>query len=63
MDLLKSKWIDPSVNIGGGYNFLGDASAGTVNGGLGLTFWFTEKLVYNSNLLTNIHLTITELQT
>ena len=44
MDLLKSKWLDPSVNIGGGYNFLGDASAGTVNGGLGLTFWFTEQV-------------------
>ena len=44
MDLLKSKWLDPSVNIGGGYNFLGDASAGTVNGGLGLTFWLTEQV-------------------
>ncbi|MFN7045145.1 MAG: OmpA family protein [Flavobacterium sp.] len=42
MELLKSKWLDPSINIGGGYNFFGDASAGTVNGGLGLTFWVSE---------------------
>ncbi|MQP23839.1 OmpA family protein [Flavobacterium sp. LMO8] len=44
MDLLKSKWLDPSINLGGGYNFIGDASAGTVNGGLGLTFWITEQV-------------------
>jgi OOP family OmpA-OmpF porin len=41
-NLIGSKVIDPSAHIGGGYTFLGDASAGTVNGGLGLTFWFTE---------------------
>lgn len=44
MEMLKSKWLDPSINIGGGYNFIGDASAGTVNGGLGLTFWLTEQV-------------------
>ena len=44
MELLKSKWLDPSAHIGGGYTFFGDASAGTVNGGLGLTFWFTENV-------------------
>lgn len=44
MELLKSKWLDPSAHIGGGYNFFGDASAGTVNGGLGLTFWLTENV-------------------
>jgi outer membrane protein OmpA-like peptidoglycan-associated protein len=42
--LLHSKVIDPSAHIGGGYTFFGDASAGTVNGGLGLTFWFTEQV-------------------
>lgn len=41
-DLIKLTWLDPSINVGGGYNFFGDASAGTVNGGLGLTFWVTE---------------------
>lgn len=44
MELLQSKWLDPSLNIGGGYTFFGDASAGTVNGGLGLTFWFTPQV-------------------
>ena len=24
MEMLKSKWIDPSINIGGGYNFFGN---------------------------------------
>ena len=44
MDLLKSKWLDPSAHVGGGYTFFGDASAGTVNGGLGLTFWFAKNV-------------------
>jgi len=41
--LLKSKWFDPSLHVGGGYTFYGDHSGGTVNGGLGFTFWFSEK--------------------
>jgi OmpA-OmpF porin, OOP family len=44
MKLIKSKSIDPSIHVGGGYTFLGDNSAGTVNGGLGLTYWFTEMV-------------------
>jgi outer membrane protein OmpA-like peptidoglycan-associated protein len=44
MNLLKSKVIDPSAHIGGGYTWFGDASAGTINGGLGLTLWFTEQV-------------------
>jgi OmpA-OmpF porin, OOP family len=43
-EMLKSKWLDPSLNIGGGYTFLGDASAGTVNGGLGLAIWITDNV-------------------
>jgi outer membrane protein OmpA-like peptidoglycan-associated protein len=43
-DMIKSKWLEPSAHIGGGYTFFGDASAGTVNGGLGLTFWFSEQV-------------------
>ena len=39
-----SKVVEPSAHIGGGYTFFGDASYGTVNGGLGLTFWFTEMV-------------------
>ncbi len=44
MDLIGTKWLDPSLQVGGGYQFVGDASAGTVNGGVGLTFWFTEQV-------------------
>jgi OmpA-OmpF porin, OOP family len=44
MNMIKSKVIDPSLHVGGGYTFMGDASAGTVNGGLGLTFWFTDQV-------------------
>lgn len=44
MEMIGSKVIDPSLQVGGGYTFIGDASAGTVNGGLGLTFWFTETV-------------------
>lgn len=45
MNLIKSKKIDPSVHIGGGYTWLGeDLRAGTINGGLGLTYWFSETV-------------------
>jgi len=45
MNLIKSKKIEPSVHIGGGYTWLGeDKHAGTINGGLGLTYWFTETV-------------------
>ncbi|MBP2283870.1 outer membrane protein OmpA-like peptidoglycan-associated protein [Flavobacterium sp. CG_23.5] len=44
MDLIKSKVIDPSLSVGGGYNFFGDSSYGTINPGAGLTFWFTENI-------------------
>ena len=38
MNLIKSKKIDPSIHIGGGYTWIGDElNAGTLNGGLGLT--------------------------
>ncbi|HEY0091462.1 MAG TPA: OmpA family protein [Flavobacterium sp.] len=45
MNMLGSKWFDPSIHIGGGYTWLGEESgSGTVNGGLGFTFWFTEMV-------------------
>jgi outer membrane protein OmpA-like peptidoglycan-associated protein len=42
MNLIGSKVIEPSAHFGGGYTWLGSNDTGTVNGGLGLTFWFTE---------------------
>jgi outer membrane protein OmpA-like peptidoglycan-associated protein len=47
MNLIKSKVIDPSMHIGGGYTWLGDYSTGTANAGFGLTFWFTETVGVN----------------
>ena len=44
MELLKSKVIEPTVSIGGGYTFLGKESYGTINPGLGLNLWFTENV-------------------
>ena len=44
MSLIKSKVIDPSAHVGGGYTWLGDASAGTINGGFGLTFWLSKQV-------------------
>ncbi len=45
MNAIGSKWFDPSLHLGGGYTWLGDeSSAGTVNGGLGLAFWFSENV-------------------
>jgi OmpA-OmpF porin, OOP family len=42
--LIHSRVIDPSVQVGGGYTWIGKQSAGTVNAGAGLTFWFTENV-------------------
>jgi outer membrane protein OmpA-like peptidoglycan-associated protein len=47
MSLIKSKTIDPSVALGGGYTWLGDTSFGTTNAGAGLTFWFTENVGFS----------------
>ncbi|QKJ61791.1 OmpA family protein [Flavobacterium sp. M31R6] len=44
MELLKSKVVEPTLSVGGGYTFLGDESYGTVNPGVGLNFWFTENV-------------------
>jgi len=44
MSLIKSKTIDPSLRVGGGYTWLGKNSYGTVNPGAGLTLWFTENV-------------------
>ncbi|CAD0003306.1 OmpA family protein [Flavobacterium salmonis] len=43
-ELIKSKVIDPSLSVGGGYTFFGDSSYGTLNPGIGLTFWFTDAI-------------------
>ncbi len=44
MSMIKSKVIDPSLRLGGGYTFMGDSSFGTINPGIGLTIWFSENV-------------------
>ncbi|WP_422106487.1 OmpA family protein [Winogradskyella sp.] len=49
MNLIKSKSVDPYLGVGGGYTWLDEIGAGTLNGTLGLTYWFSEKLGINVN--------------
>ncbi len=44
MEMLKSKVIEPTISVGGGYTFLGKESYGTINPGVGLNLWFTENV-------------------
>ncbi|NKI26546.1 OmpA family protein [Arenibacter sp. 6A1] len=41
---LKNTVIDPFVEIGGGYTWVDEIGAGTVNGGVGVNLWFTENI-------------------
>ena len=42
--ILPKSWFNPFVHIGGGYTWLDEQGNGTVNGGLGINFWFTENV-------------------
>jgi len=44
MDIINSKTIDPYLGVGGGYTWVDEIGAGTVNGTLGFKVWFNEKL-------------------
>lgn len=43
-NFLKNTTIDPFAEIGGGYTWIDEIGAGTVNGGIGVNIWFTENL-------------------
>ena len=36
-------WFDPRIGVGGGYTWVDDIGAGTLDGNLGLNFWLTEN--------------------
>jgi len=40
----KTSVIDPFVELGGGYTWVDEIGAGTVNGAIGINFWFTENI-------------------
>jgi len=40
-------WFDPYLMLGGGYTWIEDNGNGTVNGGLGMNFWFNDFIGAN----------------
>ncbi|OYQ36639.1 cell envelope biogenesis protein OmpA [Flavobacterium cyanobacteriorum] len=44
LNVIGTKWFDPYLHVGGGYTWIDDKGNGTVNGGLGVTFWFVENV-------------------
>lgn len=43
-NFLEGTVIDPYLGVGGGYTWIDDIGAGTVNGTVGLNVWFTENI-------------------
>ena len=43
-NFVENKTIDPFVGLGGGYTWIDDIGAGTLNGTVGLNLWFTENI-------------------
>ncbi|MEK6152985.1 OmpA family protein [Flavobacteriaceae bacterium 3-367] len=43
-NFLKNTKLDPFVEIGGGYTWVDEIGAGTINGGIGLNYWFTDNI-------------------
>ena len=49
METLKCKTIDPYLGVGGGYTWVDEIGAGTLNGTLGFRFWFSENFGLDLN--------------
>jgi OmpA-OmpF porin, OOP family len=43
-NFLKETVLDPYIGVGGGYTWLDDIGAGTLNGTVGLNIWFSENI-------------------
>ncbi|MCL4158686.1 UNVERIFIED_CONTAM: hypothetical protein GTU68_052706 [Idotea baltica] len=43
-NFLEGKTLDPFVGLGGGYTWINEIGAGTLNGTLGLNVWFSENI-------------------
>ncbi len=43
-NLLKASWIEPYLGVGGGYTWVDEIGAGTLNGTAGFNFWFSENI-------------------
>ena len=44
MNLIGCKSFDPYIGVGGGYTWVDDIGAGTLNGTLGLNYWFSDNI-------------------
>jgi len=42
-----TSWFNPYATVGGGLTWLDNSESGTVNGGLGMNFWFNDHLGLN----------------
>ena len=49
MEVLNSKTFEPYLGVGGGYTWLDNIGAGTLNGTFGIRFWVSEKLGIDLN--------------
>jgi len=45
--MLNNGWFDPFVGVGGGYTWIDEDGAGTLNGTAGLNFWFSDNIALN----------------
>ncbi len=43
-EVLNSKKFEPTLGVGGGYTWVDEIGAGTLNGALGLNYWFTDNI-------------------
>ncbi|OIQ27730.1 MAG: cell envelope biogenesis protein OmpA [Bacteroidetes bacterium MedPE-SWsnd-G2] len=43
-ELWDSKSVDLNLGVGGGYSWIDDIGAGTLNGNLGISYWFSENV-------------------
>lgn len=47
-DLINSNKIDPYLGVGGGYTWIENIGAGTLNGALGVKYWISDKVALNA---------------
>ncbi|WP_040279496.1 OmpA family protein [Psychroserpens damuponensis] len=47
-NLINKDWLDPYLGAGGGYTWVDDIGAGTVNGTFGINFWFSDNVGINT---------------
>lgn len=43
-NFLEKSWFNPYLHIGGGYTWVDQQGNGTVNGGVGINFWFNDNV-------------------